>query len=219
MAARFPLPNGAVLEIASVMGSAVAFTALTNAKPPVAASVGHDIENGDVLLINSGWALINDRAVKASGVTADAFALAGLNTTNTDKFTVGAGSGSVIPVSGWTQISKVTSFTSSGGEQQYKAIGYLEDDDDKQFPVNRNPTTITIVVEDQPTAQYVETVEGFDDTKELAVVRMKLRNGDQILYPGYVSITPDPTMERNNVMTRTISIGLSARSLRYLAGA
>ena len=51
------------------------------------------------------------------------------------------------------------------------------------------------------------------------MVRMKLRNGDQILYPGYVSITPDPTMERNNVMTRTISIGLSARSLRYLAGA
>lgn len=48
---------------------------------------------------------------------------------------------------------------------------------------------------------------------------MKLRNGDQILYPGYVSITPDPTMERNNVMTRTISVGLSARSLRYLADA
>ncbi|WP_318196236.1 phage tail tube protein [Pseudomonas fluorescens] len=59
-------------------------------------------------------------------------------------------------------------------------------------------------------------VEDFDDTKELAVVRVKLRSGDQILYPGYVSITPDPTMERNNVMTRTISIGLSARSLRYM---
>jgi hypothetical protein len=59
-------------------------------------------------------------------------------------------------------------------------------------------------------------VEGYDASKELAVIRMKLRNGDQILYPGYVSITPDPTMERNNVMTRTISVGLSARSLRYL---
>ena len=96
MAARFPLPNGAVLEIASVLGSAVAFTALTNAKPPVAASVGHSIENGDVLLINSGWALINDRAVKASGITADAFALAGLNTANVDKYTVGAGAGSAM---------------------------------------------------------------------------------------------------------------------------
>ncbi|WP_256575819.1 hypothetical protein [Pseudomonas sp. BTN1] len=40
MAARFPLPNGAVLEIASVLGSAVPFTALTNAKPPVLRPLG-----------------------------------------------------------------------------------------------------------------------------------------------------------------------------------
>ena len=48
MAARFPLPNGAVLEIARVIGSAVPFTALTNAKPPVATSADHTIQNGDV---------------------------------------------------------------------------------------------------------------------------------------------------------------------------
>lgn len=219
MAARFPLPNGAVLEIARVIGAAVPFTALTNAKPPVATSADHTIQNGDILLVNSGWALINDRAVKASAVAADAFSLAGLDTSDVERFTAGAGVGSVLPVSDWVQISKVTSFNSSGGEQQYATVGYLEDDDDKQFPTNRNPTSLSIVVEDQPTAAYVEAVEGYDASKELAVIRMKLRNGDQILYPGYVSITPDPTMERNNVMTRTISVGLSARSLRYLAGA
>ncbi|UVM64424.1 phage tail protein [Pseudomonas sp. B21-009] len=219
MAARFPLPNGATLEIARVIGAAVAFTALTNAEPPVATAAGHTIQNGDVLLVNSGWALISDRAVKASNVADDAFSLAGLDTSDAEKFTAGAGVGSVYPVSDWVQISKVTSFNSAGGEQQYATVGYLEDDDDKQFPTNRNPTTLSIVVEDQPTAPYVQAVEGYDTSKELAVIRMKLRNGDQILYPGYVSITPDPTMERNNVMTRTISVGLSARSLRYLAGA
>lgn len=218
MAARFPLPNGAVLEIARVTGTAVPFTALTNAKPPVATAADHTIQNGDVLLVSSGWALINDRAVKASGVAEDVFALAGLDTSDAEYFTAGAGVGSVLPVSDWVQISKVTSFTSTGGEQQYTTVGYLEDDDDKQYPSNRNPRSLTIVVEDQPTAPYVVTVEGYDASKELAVIRMKLRNGDQILYPGFVSITPDPTMERNNVMTRTISVGLSARSLRYLAG-
>lgn len=218
MAARFPLPNGAVLEIARVIGAAVPFTALTNAKPPLATAADHTIQNGDVLLVNSGWAQINDRAVKASGVAEDVFALAGLDTSDAEYFTAGAGAGSVLPVSDWVQISKVTSFTSAGGEQQYTTVGYLEDDDDKQYPANRNPRTLTIVVEDQPTALYVVTVEGYDTSKELAVIRMKLRNGDQILYPGFVSITPDPTMERNNVMTRTISVGLSARSLRYLAG-
>ncbi|RFP99993.1 phage tail protein [Pseudomonas putida] len=219
MAAKFPLPNGSVLEIASVFGAPVAFTALTNAAPPVATSVGHDIENGDVLLVSSGWALIADRAVSAASVAADTFALKGLNTTSVDKYTPGAGVGSVLPVTAWAQISKVTAFTSAGGEQQYLTVGYLEDDDDRQFPTNRNPITLSITVEDQPTAAYVALVENYGDSKELAVVRLKLPGGDQILYPGYVSITTTPTMDRNSLMTRTISIALSGRPVRILAGA
>ncbi|AHC82523.1 MULTISPECIES: phage tail protein [Pseudomonas] len=219
MAAKFPLPNGAVLEIASVFGAAVAFTALTNAAPPVATAADHDIANGDVLLVSSGWALIADRAVSAANVAADTFALKGLNTTNTDKYTPGAGVGSVLPVTAWAQISKVTAFASAGGEQQYLTVGYLEDDDDRQFPTNRNPITLSITVEDQPTAAYVALVENYGDSKELVVVRLKLPGGDQILYPGYVSITTTPTMDRNSLMTRTISIALSGRPVRILAGA
>lgn len=219
MAAKFPLPNGAVLEISSVFGAAVAFTALTNAAPPVATAVDHDIANGDVLLVSSGWALIADRAVSAGNVAADSFALKGLNTTNVDKYTPGAGVGSVLPVTGWAQISKVTAFTSTGGEQQYLTVGYLEDDDDRQFPTNRNPITLSITVEDQPSAAYVALVENYGDNKELVIVRLKLPGGDQILYPGYVSITTSPTMDRNSLMTRTISIALSGRPVRILAGA
>ncbi|WP_236185091.1 phage tail protein [Pseudomonas protegens] len=217
MAAKFPLPNGSVLEIASVMATAIAFTALTNAAPPVATAAGHTIENGDVLLVTSGWALINDRAVRAASVAADTFALGGLNTTNTEKYTPGAGLGSVLPVESWAQISKVTGFTSAGGEQQYLTVGYLEDDDDRQFPTNRNPITLTITVEDQPSAAYVDLVEGYGDTKALTVLRLKLPNGDQIIYPGFVSITSTPTMERNQLMTRTISVALSGRPTRYNA--
>lgn len=217
MAARIPLPNGSVLEIASTLGTAVPFTALTNAKPPVASAVGHSIDADDILLISSGWALINDRTAKAANVTTDAFSLAGLDTTNTDRYTAGAGIGSVVPVSGWTQISKVTGFTVSGGEQQFLTVGYLENDDDLQFPTNRNPISVSVTVEDQPTALYVPVVEGYDDSKELTVIRLKLPGGGQILMPGYVSITSTPTMERNQLMTRTISVGLSGRPTRYSA--
>ncbi|CRI56406.1 phage tail protein [Pseudomonas sp. CCOS 191] len=217
MAARIPLPNGSVLEIASTLGTAVPFTALTNAKPPVASAAGHSIDADDILLISSGWALINDRTAKAANVTTDAFSLAGLDTTNTDRYTAGAGVGSVVPVSGWTQISKVTGFTVSGGEQQFLTVGYLENDDDLQFPTNRNPISVSVTVEDQPTALYVPVVEGYDDSKELTVIRLKLPGGGQILMPGYVSITSTPTMERNQLMTRTISVGLSGRPTRYSA--
>ncbi|QZP24486.1 phage tail protein [Pseudomonas mosselii] len=217
MAARIPLPNGSVLEIASTLGTAVPFIALTNAKPPVASAVGHSIDADDILLISSGWALINDRTAKAANVTTDAFSLAGLDTTNTDRYTAGAGIGSVVPVSGWTQISKVTGFTVSGGEQQFLTVGYLENDDDLQFPTNRNPISVSVTVEDQPSALYVPVVEGYDDSKELTVIRLNLPGGGQILMPGYVSITSTPTMERNQMMTRTISVGLSGRPTRYSA--
>lgn len=217
MAAKFPLPNGAVLEVAAVLGAAVAFTALTNAAPPVATAAGHDIEDGDILLVNSGWARITDRAVRAAAVVTDTFALGGLNTVNPEIYTAGAGLGSVVPVATWAQISKVTGFTVSGGEQQFLTVGYLEDDDDRQFPTNRNPITLAITVEDQPSAAYVSAVEGFSDSKELTILRLKLPNGDQILFPGYVSITTTPTMERNQLMTRTISVGLSGRPVRYSA--
>ena len=217
MTERFPLPNGAVLEIAATLGKAVAFTALSNAPTPKATAVGHTLKNDDTVLVTSGWSLITDRAARVTAVTADAFGLAGMNTTNLNKYTAGAGAGSVATASNWTQISKVTAFTASGGEQQYLTVGYLEDDDDRQFPTNRNPITLAITVEDQPEAAYVALIEAYGDAKSLAVVRLKLPGGDQILYTGYVSITSSPTMERNNLMTRTVSIALSNRPLRYLA--
>lgn len=49
------------------------------------------------------------------------------------------------------------------------------------------------------------------------MVRLKLPGNRQILMPGYVSITSTPTMDRNQLMTRTISIGLSGRPTRYNA--
>lgn len=217
MAARFPLPNGAVVEIASVLGTAIPFTAITNAAPPVLSAVGHGLDDGSVILLNSGWSKITDRAARVSGSAADEFALAGLNTSDEDIYTPAGGIGSVVPVTSWLQISKITSFSMSGGEQQFLTVGYLEDDDDRQMPTNRNPISLAITVEDQPTAAYAGVVEGFDESKELTVIRLKLRNGDQILYPGFVSITSTPTMERNQLMTRTISVGLSGRPLRYLA--
>lgn len=219
MAARFPLPNGAIVEIAMTLGAGIPFTAISNGAPTVVTAEDHGLDAQSIVLIDSGWAKLTDRAARVVTPTADSFSLGGVSTADVDIFTPGAGMGSVIPVTDWVQISKVTGFTPSGGEQQFLTVGYLEDDDDRQMPTNRNPISLTIVVEDQPTAAYVGAVEGFDETKELTVVRLKLRNGDQILYPGYVSITTTPTMERNNLMTRTISVGLSGRPLRYLKAA
>ena len=215
--ARFPLPNGAILEVASVFGAAVPSTAITNAAPPVVTAAGHALTNNEVVLIDSGWGGIADRAAKVAAAATDSFSLAGLDTSNADTYTPGSGLGSVIPVSNWLEIPKITSLAVAGGEQQYLTLGYLAEDADRQMPTNRNPMTMTITVEDQPTLAYVPVVEGLSDAKTLTILRLKLRNKDQILYPGYVSISDTPTTERNAAMTRTISVAIAGRPMRYLA--
>lgn len=216
MAARIPLPNGSTMDIAVSLDDIV-MTGLSNANPAVASAVANGLSVGDVVLIESGWAKVTGRAARVSAVTTDTATLGGINTLNTSSYPAGAGGGTLYGVESWVQISRITGVTTSGGEQQFLTVGYLEEDDDRQYPINKDPMNMQITVEDQPQAPYTAVVQDWNDTKEQTVVRLNLPNGDQILYPAYVSITETPTLERNALMTRTISVALSGRPIRYFA--
>lgn len=213
----FKLPNGAIMEIGSVFTAAVLASAISNANPAVVTAAGHDLEDGDVIVVNSGWTRLNDRVARVDAAAADSFSLQGVNTSNLDVYTAGSGAGSVRSVSAWAQISQITEVATSGGDQQFTTFGFLEDDDDRQLPTTKNPISMTITVADDPLLAYVPVVEAADEDKEARVVRLKLPNGSVIYYNAYVSITSTPTLSRNNIMTRTITLSLAARPTRYQA--
>lgn len=213
----FKLPNGAILEIGAVFSAGVLATAISNANPAVVTSAGHDLENGEILVVTSGWTRLNGRVARVAASAADSFSLDGLNTSNLDVYTAGSGAGSVRSVSDWAQISQITTVSSSGGDQQFTTFGFLEDDDDRQLPTTKAPTSMTIVVADDPELPYVPVVEAADEDKQTRVVRLKLPGGSSIYYNAYISITSTPTLDRNNVMTRTITLSLASRPTRYQA--
>ena len=216
MAARIALPNGATFQIATTFGPEGPITAVSNAKPGVA-EAANTLANGDFVLLQSSWGKLDGRASRVSAASADSFALENIDTTNENFYSPDGGQGSYVKVATWSEITKITGVSATGGEQQFLTTGYLAEDDDRQFPTNRNPMSMALTVEDQPTAPYVEVVEGFSDNKIQTVLRLNLPNGDKIIYPGYVSITETPTLERNALMTRTVTFSLSGRSTRYLA--
>lgn len=217
MATRIPLPNGAIFQIAATFGVEKAITAITNANPGVAAAAANGLADGDVVLLQSGWGRLDGRASRVTDADTDGFALENINTLDTTFYAVGGSAGSFQNVLTWAEITKITGVTSSGGEQQFVTVGYLAEDDDRQYPTNRNPMSMALTVEDQPTAAYVAVVEGYNDAKIQTIARLILPNKDQIIYPGFVSITDTPTLERNAVMTRTVTFSLSGRPVRYLA--
>jgi len=215
--AGIQMPNGATFEIASAYGTAIPFTTLTNANPAVATAAAHGLAEGDIIAVNSGWTRLEGRAVRVEDIASGTFALGGVNTTNVQQYPAGSGVGSVREVTSFTEISQITELNSTGGEQQFLTFGFLADDDDRQMPTTKNPITLSITVADDPSKPYVDVCEVADDDKQPRVLRLNLPGGSSIVYNGYVSITATPTMSRNNLMTRVISIALTGRPARYAA--
>lgn len=211
----FKLPNGSTFEVASAYGSAVTITALSNANPAVATAAGHTLENGDVVLITSGWPKLNGRLARVASVAAGTFALEGIDTTDTAKYPAGSGIGSAKPVSTWAQIPQITDVATNGGEQQFATFGFLEEDDDRQLPTTKSPSSMTLTVADDPALAYVSVVEAADEGREQEAARLNLPGGSSILYGVYLSITQTPTLSRNNIMTRAITLSLAGRPTRY----
>jgi len=217
--AGIQMPNGATFEIASAYGTAIPFTVLSNANPAVATAVAHGLAEGDIIAVNSGWTRLDGRAVRVADITSGTFALGGVNTTSVQQYPAGSGVGSAREVTSFTEISQITELNSTGGDQQFLTFGFLADDDDRQMPTTKNPITLTITVADDPSKPYVDVCEAADDDKQARVLRLNLPGGSSIVYNGYVSITSTPTMSRNNLMTRVISIALTGRPTRYSAAA
>nr|WP_288356593.1 phage tail protein [uncultured Pseudomonas sp.] len=217
MATRVPLPNGSIVQVANTLSAAKPITAITNAVPAVVTSAAHGLSNGDLILLTSGWGKLDNRVARVAGVTTDSFQLEKVDTSNLTFYTPNGGVGSFVKVMSRTEITKITDFTTSGGEQQFLTVTYLSEDDDRQFPTSRSPMSCSITVQDEPDAPYVPVVEGYGEAKLGTALLVILPSGSMILMPGFVSMSQVPTMSRSQLMTRVISFSLSSRITRYNA--
>ena len=211
------IPNGTTFEIAATFGAPKPFTVITNAKPPALTAAAHGLADGDVIVIDSAWAKLNGRPARVVDSEIGAFAAEGVDTTSVKNYPAGSGAGSVRSASGWTQLAQITEPAANGGEQQFLTYGFLEDDDDRQLPTTKSASSMTLPVADDPAQAYVAIVEAADEDKEPRLVRANLPGGATIYYYAYVSITATPTLSRNNIMTRTITLSFASRPTRYNA--
>src|SRR5450830_175164 len=160
------LPDGTIVSLSSTFGPAVAMSAISNAAAAVATLAdGHGVEVGSILQITSGWSKLNNRVARVSALAADVATLEKINTTSTVKFPAGTGGGSVREVTGWTQIAQILTFESSGGDQQFAQYAFLEDDEDKQIPTTKSPTSIAIGIADDPDLPHYPVLEAADEDR------------------------------------------------------
>ena len=212
----FRLPNGSTVDFAATYGADVTITAISNASPAVVSAAGHTFEEGDIVVITSGWVRLTGRAFRVGTATAGTtFTLEDLDTTDTSRYPVGTSAGSVKDVATWVGIPQITSATSSGGEQGFYTFGFLQESVDRQLPTTKSPSVLTLVVADDPDQPYVPVIERADETQAETVQRLNLVDGSIILYVSVASITRTPSLTRNEIMTRTISMAQQGDISRY----
>lgn len=211
----FRVPNGSTVDIAGTYAASVTVTAITNASTAVVTAAGHGLSDGDYIELTSGWLRLTDRVFRVDNVTTNTFELEGINTVDTNVYPAGTGNGSLRKISTWVQVSQITDSTTSGGDQQFLTVGFLEESDERQIPTTRSPQTITLTVADDSSQPFVAVAEAADASRSQNALRFNLPNGDKIVFNGYLTFSRVPSLSRNNLMTRVMTFSGSGQINRY----
>jgi hypothetical protein len=211
----FYFPEGSKLYFSSTLAAAKTVTAVTNASPAVATSVGHGYSDGDELLFTSGWEDATDSVFKADQLTADTVALLGLNAANTSFFAAGTGTGTLQKVSGWTEMPQVLGISTSGGDARFTTVDLLAKRNSINVPTGFNAMSMTVnLAHDPANANYQAML---DLARGLSKVAFKMvLSGGAVAYGyGYLSISEAPQLNRNQVNQVSGAITFLGRFTSY----
>ena len=214
--ASIPLPNGAKVAIATTLGSALPVSAVTNANPAVATSTAHGLSDGAIVVASApGWAMLDNSVRRVDDGTTNNFEFEGLNSTDTTKFPVGGGVGSVRAITAWTQVPKIPTFETTGGDPKSGTTSYIDYTQDQEYFTGTNPIRLNFTVSYDRDSAHFAALQAANDSGELTVVRMVLLSGETMYFPGQLFFNPIPVTTKDNEMVNNVSLALQGAFTSY----
>lgn len=210
------LPTGTIHSVATVLGAEKNITVVTNASEAVCTSTAHGFANGDIVLIKSGWSRLNLRAFRIKSVTTDTFVLEGGNTSNTDLYSPGSGTGSVQKVTTWVDLDKTMNHSSSGGDPKNVNIKFIESEVEIVLSDGFNAVTRTFEMDADMigTPAYTALVT-LSDTDAFTIVRRRSKSGAISLIPAKVAFNQEENLTEGQIITVTGTFNAQNISTRY----
>ncbi len=213
----FALPNGATVFVGSKLAAAVAVSAVSNAKGAVlTVATGHGLAVGDVVLINSGWSLIDNLVARVSAQTATSVTIGVVDSSDVNFFPAGSGGGSLRKVTEWTEIPQITEVSQSGGDQQYTQIQFLADDRQRNLATYKAAKSQTFTVAHDSTLPVYGVLSAADRSGDTLPLRMYVPKAKEMRYwSGQASFDPQPTTAVNNVETVQPAFAIQSRDITF----
>jgi hypothetical protein len=208
-------PEGSSQQFSQTFAAAKTITAITNADPAVATSVGHGYTTGDELLLSSGWEDVSDTVFKITVLTADTYSIDGLDTSDTNFFPSGSGVGTSQKISTWVAIPQVLTIGGSGGDPKFTDVAPLAKRNAIKIPTGFNATSVTLSLgHDASNANYKTMVK---ISRRLSKVAFKqVISGGAVTYGyGYMAVSEMPKLNSNQVNTVDAALALLGRAISY----
>lgn len=207
--------EGSKFYFSTTFAAAKTITALTNANPAVATSTSHGYSDLDEILLTSGWEDATDTVYRVDQLTADTFEVEGLNSTDTDWYASGTGTGTAEKLSGWTEIPQVLNITSSGGDARFTNVEPLAKRNSIAVPTGFNPSTITLTLGHDPSQAAYQTMIDLSRTLTKVAFKVVISGGGTGYGYGYLSVSEMPQLARNQPNQVQAAIGLLGRFITY----
>ena len=209
--------DGSSFYFSSTLGSAIAVTGISNADPAVASASSPPMD-GDIAIVSSGWARLNETVARVANSTASDFELEGVDTSDTGKYPAGQGAGSVQVASGFFNVNQITDVQVSGGDQDFYTWDYVEDPSGRQRkrPTTKAPIEQKLMLDYDPSLAWHQKLVDLDASKQLCVMKRVLPNGTSTIYSlGYLSFQEVPTGNKHENQKVTATFSMVAPPIRY----
>lgn len=205
---NFYFAEGSKVYYSNTFAAAKTLTAVSNANPALATSVAHGYADGDIGLYEGGWEDANNGVFKLDQQSADTFQLLGLDSSDTNWFAAGTGTGTMKKISSWVEIPGVLTLDVTGGDPRFTDIPLLANRNDIRVPTGFNATNLAgTMVWDPANATYIAML---GITRLLSPVALKMvSKGGAVEYGyGYMAVSSVPRRARNQV--NQVAIALAA---------
>ena len=213
--ASVPLPNGAQVALATTLATAITISDISNANPAEASSTAHGLSAGGIILLNNGWPRTDNSVRRVADPTTDAFDIEGLNSTNLDRFPDGGGAGTARALTGWTQLPKIPTFELTGGDPKNGTTSYIDYEKDYDYFTGTNPERLNFTISYQPGTAAYDALVAANDSGVLQVIRLVLKDGSTLYYPGQLFFNKAPVTVKDQEMVNNVSLALQGEITRY----
>lgn len=211
----YAFPEGSKFFFSDTFDAAKTISAMTNDNPARATSVAHGLIDGDEILLLSDWEDASDSVFRVDQQTVDTFDVMGLNTTDTDWFTPGSGTGTVQKVTNWVEIPQVLTIATTGGDPRFTTISPLARRNSINIPTGFNPQSITLTLgHDAANSNYQKMLDISRTLREVAF-KMVLTGGSVSYGYGYMAVSELPQLNVNQANQVQASFSLLGRSISY----